>query len=360
MKRPKLVIVLLTWTFLVACNKFEELLFHIEGSIVENGIIKYGSDSYLSGTENSESPRTYQTRTLQERALGANKKLDVVEPSQYYNCADSPFRFQITRTWNQEPTKIAKFCLWVARKKTDRRCAIPGVRETCSLTCGACSSYVDSSLQVMINAKEEIFRDCEWVASDKSRCRISGIYDTCRETCRSTADILMSYFLNANGNQWRNTQDVWGESSDSCNWYGVKCANGMVVELSLENNNLTGSIPSEIQHLTSLVQLDLYGNALTGSIPSEIGMLTRLTRLELDHNALSGSIPSEIGQLTQLTQLDLDNNKLTGRIHSMVGELNQLLYLRLHNNALTGSIPRNICDLHIYWITYDRNIAMCS
>jgi len=71
--------------------------------------------------------------------------------------------------------------------------------------------------------------------------------------------------------------------------------------------------------------LILSENQLTGSIPSEIGNLTNLTKLYLSDNQLTGSIPSEIGNLTNLTQNFLDNNQLTGQI------------------------PESICDLNIDW-----------
>jgi len=61
--------------------------------------------------------------------------------------------------------------------------------------------------------------------------------------------------------------------------------------LSLDNNQITGEIPSEIGALTNLLNLNLTGNQLTGSIPPEIGNLTNLVFLHLSFNQLSGTIP---------------------------------------------------------------------
>jgi hypothetical protein len=136
--------------------------------------------------------------------------------------------------------------------------------------------------------------------------------------------------------------------------------------LDLDTNSLMGTIPSEIQFLTSLsesnivwllavkiccrhvfhwtlmlarhfsfdtAQLDLSSNSLTGPIPSEIKFLTRLSessivwfscRVDCGHvfhwtlmlvvifhstgylylydNSLTGTIPSEIGTLTKLSE----------------------------------------------------------
>ena len=42
--------------------------------------------------------------------------------------------------------------------------------------------------------------------------------------------------------------------------------------------------------------------------------MTQLNGLMLNNNGLTGSIPSELGLLTQLTSLSLFNNELTGSI----------------------------------------------
>ncbi|OEU06031.1 L domain-like protein [Fragilariopsis cylindrus CCMP1102] len=124
-------------------------------------------------------------------------------------------------------------------------------------------------------------------------------------------------------------------------------------ENSMFNDELTGSIPSEIGLMTSLVNLDLRGNAFTGSIPSEIGLMTSLSNLYLNNNALyvifdsvnnklTGSIPSEIGLMTSLVNLYLYDNKLTGSIPSEIGLMTSLTFLDLRGNAFTGSIPSEI------------------
>ena len=129
--------------------------------------------------------------------------------------------------------------------------------------------------------------------------------------------------------------------------------------LDLQYNQLTGSIPPEIGNLTNLQILDLYGNELTGSIPPEIGNLTNLEWLYLSTNQLTGSIPPEIGNLTNLTKLYLNENQLTGSIPSEIGNLTSLTYLSLYDNQLTGSIPTEIGNLTnlIRLILYDNQFT---
>ena len=71
--------------------------------------------------------------------------------------------------------------------------------------------------------------------------------------------------------------------------------------------------------------------------------------LDLSNNQLTGSIPSEIGNLTNLTLLYLYENQLTGSIPSEIGNLTNLTYLKLSSNQLTGEIPESICDLNLNW-----------
>ena len=52
--------------------------------------------------------------------------------------------------------------------------------------------------------------------------------------------------------------------------------------------------------MNSLGGLYLHNNDLTGSVPSELGQLTSLRRLWLDRNDLTGSIPAALGSMSNL------------------------------------------------------------
>ena len=82
-----------------------------------------------------------------------------------------------------------------------------------------------------------------------------------------------------------------------------------------------------------------------------------ITELDLSENNLIGSIPSEIGNLNNLTKLELSNNQLTGAIPYEIGNLVNLTVLNLLNNNLTGEIPEIICDLNISWGSWEFNIS---
>ena len=78
---------------------------------------------------------------------------------------------------------------------------------------------------------------------------------------------------------------------------------------------LTGSIPSEIKMLSSLVYLDLAENSyLHGSIPDELYELTNLKYLYLNDNALTGTVSEQIGALKLLEDLYLGQNHHRGEV----------------------------------------------
>jgi len=117
-----------------------------------------------------------------------------------------------------------------------------------------------------------------------------------------------------------------------------------LTSLTLNSNQLTGEMPPEIGNLTNLINLQFSENQLTGEIPFSIGNLTNLDSLNLSYNYLTGEIPSEIGNLTNLERLNLSFNQLTGEIPSEIGNLTNLDSLNLSYNYLTGEIPSEICN----------------
>eukprot|EP00986_Skeletonema_menzelii_P008781 scaffold3803_cov151-Skeletonema_menzelii.AAC.8 len=154
------------------------------------------------------------------------------------------------------------------------------------------------------------------------------------------------FYYATDGENWGNNTN-WLTESDECTWYGAKCNDddGSLEKLWLNNNQLTGTIPSEIGLMENLKQLKLYENQLTGTIPSEIGSMENLEELWLNNNQLTGTIPSEIGLMKNLKYLILHDNALTGTIPSEIGLMENLVLFFLHDNALTGAIPSEVCAL---------------
>jgi serine/threonine protein kinase len=114
--------------------------------------------------------------------------------------------------------------------------------------------------------------------------------------------------------------------------------------LVLRNNNLTGTIPSNIGEYSSLRQLDLSFNKLHGTIPASLFNLRQLTHLFLGNNTLNGSLPTQKGQ--SLSNVDVSYNDLSGSLPSWVSLPNLNLNLVANNFTLEGLDNRVLSGLN--------------
>ena len=165
-----------------------------------------------------------------------------------------------------------------------------------------------------------------------------------------------------------------------------------LLNLFLQDNNLSGEIPAELGDLSSLLILYLRGNELSGTIPSWLVNLTELRELSLWSNQLTGTIPPEVapaqdraalrvlynatgganwtdstnwlsneplsewhGVFTdgqgRIDELRLSANGLTGTIGAELGVLTHLTGLYLNDNELSGTIPpelENLVNLQVF------------
>jgi hypothetical protein len=94
-----------------------------------------------------------------------------------------------------------------------------------------------------------------------------------------------------------------------------------------------------------VVALWLDNNDVTGTIPTEIGLLTNLASMSITNSSLVGSIPSQLGDLDGLRRLWLYSNALTGNIPPQLDILDELQVLELHHNQLDGAMPLGVCAL---------------
>lgn len=177
--------------------------------------------------------------------------------------------------------------------------------------------------------------------------------DNLAQTCRYRDSLqLVSLFNATNGANWTNK---WHLNTPIDTWQGVQLnAEGCVAYLTLENNNLDGTLPSldmpnlgilnlrvsklrgtiPSLNLPKLSWLMLTNSQLTGSVPNL--NLPNLDVLMLYANQLTGSIPS-FSLMPRLQVVLLDGNQLTGSIPNF--NLPRMIHLALSYNQLTGSIP---------------------
>lgn len=73
----------------------------------------------------------------------------------------------------------------------------------------------------------------------------------------------------------------------------------------VNNNQFSGSLPSEIGDATALSWIDIGSNAISSTIPAELGRLSDLRYFKASRNNFSGTIPSGLDGLTALEQFEI-------------------------------------------------------
>ncbi|KAL3717248.1 hypothetical protein ACJRO7_008780 [Eucalyptus globulus] len=134
------------------------------------------------------------------------------------------------------------------------------------------------------------------------------------------------------------TSAAWAqEGGDPClpvPWTWVRCSSDsppLITAVKLSGQNLTGNLLSDITKLSGLVELRLDGDALTGSIP-DLSSCVNLEIIHLENNQLTGELPSSLATLPKLKELYVQNNKLSGTVPS--GLLNKNLNLNYTGNMI--------------------------
>jgi len=217
------------------------------------------------------------------------------------------------------------------------------------------------------------------IASDTRRMANSDVYSlefsTKNATKRASTSLpdklieetLIEFWHATNGPYWSPRQ--WNFEGLWQNWPGIEMDDdGLVFEIDLGGNNLSGTLPSSLAFIPinylGLRSNELYGtipasfcassviatlllssNALTGEIPDCIGNASTLTSLSIASNQLSGTIPESFYDLRQLIYVTFNGNNLTGTISDSIGQLQRLHSLDLSNNQLSGTLPHTMGNM---------------
>jgi hypothetical protein len=174
-------------------------------------------------------------------------------------------------------------------------------------------------------------------------------YIACPGNVRDTVEryVLALLYYATQGDAWVScsTGDLscekrWLSDEHHCDWYGVSCdTTQQVTKVVVKDNGLKGPLPSELFALSSLIQLSLDHNQINGTISSSIGNLKQLQILELDDNKMTGVLPESLYSIAALKALDLNNNTFVGGLSSDVANLTELMVLQVENNNLTEALP---------------------
>ncbi|KAI9115864.1 hypothetical protein K1719_012794 [Acacia pycnantha] len=141
--------------------------------------------------------------------------------------------------------------------------------------------------------------------------------------------------------------NLWNNSIHHCKWVGITCniSPGRVVQLTLGEKRLAGTVSPSIGNLTFLRELNLSFNIFHGEFPHEVGRLLYLQNLSISANYFGGSIPSNLTHCKELRILFAGQNNFTGKIPTWVGNFTSLSRLTLAKNKFHGGIPNEIGHL---------------
>ena len=131
--------------------------------------------------------------------------------------------------------------------------------------------------------------------------------------------------------------------------------NGMLTTLFTfeihSNEDVTGTIPTELCNLSTAATMILAHTSLSGRIPSCFGNMN-VANLILNHNLLTGPIPTELGQLENLSTLEVQDNMLTGGLPSTLANPMLLHQLFIDDNPSLGGNPLPTINSmpSLYWL----------
>ncbi|PRQ32072.1 putative protein kinase RLK-Pelle-LRR-VIII-1 family [Rosa chinensis] len=107
------------------------------------------------------------------------------------------------------------------------------------------------------------------------------------------------------------------------------------------NNQLSGPIPPRLFSSTmAMIHLIFDRNNLSGSIPSTVGLVQTLLAVHLSNNMLTGPMPNLTG-MNSLNYVDLSNNTFAvSEVPTWFSTLKLLTTLMMENTGLQGEVPR--------------------
>jgi Secretion system C-terminal sorting domain/Leucine Rich Repeat len=154
---------------------------------------------------------------------------------------------------------------------------------------------------------------------------------------------LIAFYNSTNGDEW--IDNTGWRDGPVIDWFGITLTGSRVTTISLEGNNLSGSLPDSIGDLTGLGVINISINEISGEIPTSIGNWEELYHLELSNNKLSGTFPMELASCTKLNTVSAINNQFSGGFPEVLLKIPSLKVLRIGGNPFGGEIPSAIDTL---------------
>lgn len=115
------------------------------------------------------------------------------------------------------------------------------------------------------------------------------------------------------------------------------------------SNNLSGELPAGFDQLP-LEDLSIFGNSFTGYFPQALGSSSSLLSFDISFNHFTGPLPPHLCDNHALQYLDTIQNDFQGSIPEAYAECSTLIRLRLSYNHLTGTVPETLWGLPALFI----------
>ncbi|XP_077994057.1 uncharacterized protein LOC144447826 [Glandiceps talaboti] len=158
-----------------------------------------------------------------------------------------------------------------------------------------------------------------------------------------------------------------------------------LVEIFMENNNLSGFLPETVGYMTNLARFDIASNNFQGKMPENLTHLPNLTQVRLKNNSFN-VLPTTSFRSKQLRLLDMSENPLQTNVSAILwlltnspfvswlnvsscllqGEIDVKLYsfeylnyIDFSHNNLTGPIPNLKDDMPFLttFILYNNDLS---
>lgn len=132
-----------------------------------------------------------------------------------------------------------------------------------------------SSMGLIGNSQSPHNQAFLWIIDD-----LQGSTETSEERILQRWTLAL-FFFSLNGEFWTNS-DGWLTEQDVCTWFTTSAESicnemGLFTHLELVDNNLQGSLPRELELLSgSLVGINLDNNRISGPLPSELSNISSL------------------------------------------------------------------------------------
>lgn len=132
--------------------------------------------------------------------------------------------------------------------------------------------------------------------------------------------LLQTLYTEMGGSNWTTTWTFGATKAETTIPYGVKVNDGHVVQLLLNNNNLSGTLTTTLMQFPNLWYINVSGNQISGPVENlfdNIAVNSALTYLDLSDNLLTGNLGA-------MTRVGAENTDLLPNLSTLKAARNNI------------------------------------